>query len=110
VPVDARLSRDEVFGPVALLRPYASIDEAITFVNAGRFGLQCGIFTSNVQTLWRAAERLEVGGIIHDDTPSFRVDAMPYGGLRDSGVGREGPRFAIEDMTEARTLVSRAGG
>lgn len=109
VPTNVRLSRDEVFGPVALLRPYASLDEAIAFVNGGRFGLQCGVYTQDVRALWRAFEDLRCGGVIHNDVPSYRVDAMPYGGARDSGVGREGPRWAIEDYTEARTLVLRTG-
>lgn len=107
VPPGLRLSRDEVFGPVALLRPYDTFSEAVRFVNSGRFGLQVGVFTRDVRTIWRAAEELDCGGVIHDDVPSFRVDAMPYGGQRDSGVGREGPRFTIEDLTERRTLVLR---
>lgn len=107
VPEDTPLSRDEAFGPVALLRPYDTLDEAFAFVNRGRFGLQCGLYTSNVRTLWRAFEELEVGGIIHDDVPTFRVDRMPYGGERDSGVGREGPRWAIEELLEVRSLVLR---
>lgn len=107
VPEGARLSREEAFGPVALLRPYATLEEAIAFVNGGRFGLQCGIYTRDVRTLWQAFEGLRCGGVIHDDVPSFRVDGMPYGGERDSGTGREGPRWAIEDFTELRTLVLR---
>lgn len=110
VPEDTPLSRDEVFGPVALLRPYDTIDEAFAFVNRGRFGLQCGLYTNNVRTLWRAFDELACGGIIHDDVPTFRVDRMPYGGQRDSGVGREGPRWAIEELLEARSLVLRTSG
>lgn len=107
VPTQVRLSRDEVFGPVVLLRPYRSLDEAFAFVNAGRFGLQCGVYTQDVRAIWRAFEELRCGGIIHNDAPSFRVDAMPYGGERESGTGREGPRWAVEDFTELRTLVLR---
>lgn len=109
VPEDARLSRDEVFGPVAVLRPYADLDEAIRFVNRGRFGLQCGLYTRDVRSLWRAAEDLQVGAVLHDEVPTFRVDSMPYGGTKDSGVGREGPRWAMQDFLEERTLVLRVG-
>lgn len=107
VPTDARISRDEAFGPVLVAQPYHTIAEAITRVNDGRFGLQCGVFTRDIGALWAAFEGLEVGGVIHDDYPTFRVDGMPYGGVRDSGVGREGPRWAIHDFTEERLLVLR---
>ena len=107
VPTDARISRDEAFGPVLVAQPYQTIAEAITRVNDGRFGLQCGVFTRDIGALWEAFEGLEVGGVIHDDYPTFRVDGMPYGGVRDSGVGREGPRWAIHDFTEERLLVLR---
>ena len=105
VPDGARILRDEAFGPVLAMRPYRTLDEAIAYVNAGRFGLQCGVFTRDVGALFRAFSGLEVGGVIHDDYPTFRVDAMPYGGVKDSGVGREGPRWAIRDFTEERLLV-----
>ncbi len=108
VPDDVRLARDEAFGPVLVLRPYRTLDEAIARVNAGRFGLQCGVFTHDVRALWRAFGELDVGGVIHDDYPTFRVDGMPYGGVKDSGVGREGPRWAIRDFSEERVLVLRA--
>ncbi len=107
VPEDSPLARDEAFGPVMVLRPFSTLDEAFDVVNRSRFGLQCGIFTRDVRTLWRAFDRLEVGGVIHDDYPTFRVDGMPYGGVKDSGVGREGPRWAIRDFTEERLLVVR---
>jgi glyceraldehyde-3-phosphate dehydrogenase (NADP+) len=87
------------------MRPYTSLAEAVAYVNAGRFGLQCGVFTREIGTLFQAFAGLEVGGVIHDDYPTFRVDGMPYGGVKDSGVGREGPRWAIRDFTEERLLV-----
>ncbi len=108
VPVGARASTDEVFGPTVLLRPYATLDEAFGFINRARFGLQCGFWTQDVAALWRAFDQLEVGGLIHNDYPTFRVDGMPYGGVKDSGTGREGPRWAIRDYTEEKLLVLRA--
>lgn len=107
-PTDARVSSDEVFGPVLVLSVFQDIDEAIRRINAGRFGLQCGIYTKDIGTLWRTFDHLDVGAIIHDDFPTFRVDGMPYGGVKDSGVGREGPRWAIRDFTDERMLVIRA--
>jgi acyl-CoA reductase-like NAD-dependent aldehyde dehydrogenase len=105
VPRDARVSAEEVFGPVIVLDVVGSVDEALHVAGATRFGLQCGIFTHDVRALLRAWEELEVGAVIHDDAPAFRVDLMPYGGVRDSGLGREGPRWAVEEMTEPRLLV-----
>jgi acyl-CoA reductase-like NAD-dependent aldehyde dehydrogenase len=72
-----------------------------------RFGLQCGLFTRDLRAVMRAWDTLEVGALIHDDIPAFRVDLMPYGGVRDSGLGREGPRYAVEELTEPRLLVVR---
>ncbi len=102
-----RVTADEVFGPTATLARFDDWHEAIAAVNSGRYGLQCGVFTRDIGKLWLAFEGLEVGGVIHDDFPTFRVDAMPYGGVKDSGVGREGPRWAIRDFTEERLLVLR---
>lgn len=107
VPEAARVSTDEVFGPTLLLRPYDTLDEAFAFLNRARFGLQCGLWTRDIASLWRAFDQLEVGGIIHNDYPTFRVDGMPYGGVKDSGTGREGPRWAIRDFTDERLLVLR---
>lgn len=104
-PRTSKVMADEVFGPVACLAPVGSIDEAIAAASDTRFGLQCGIFTNDLRAVMRAWEGIEVGGLIHDDVPAFRVDLMPYGGVRDSGLGREGPRFAVEEMTEPRLLV-----
>lgn len=104
-PRDAKVVSEEVFGPVVVLEEVASFDEAVARAADTRFGLQCGIFTDDVRLLMRAWERLEVGALIHNDVPAFRVDLMPYGGVRDSGLGREGPRFTVEEMTEPRLLV-----
>jgi len=107
VPRDSDLYRQEAFGPVALLEPFDDFDEAIACVNDSVFGLQAGVFTGNLGHALRAWDRLEVGGVIVGDVPSFRVDNMSYGGVKDSGLGREGVRYAIEDMTEPRLLVIR---
>jgi len=97
----------EAFGPVALLQPYRDFDEAVRLVNDSTFGLQAGVFTYDVRKAMRAWDALDVGGVVVGDVPSFRVDNMPYGGVKDSGLGREGIRYAIEDMTEIRLLVMR---
>jgi acyl-CoA reductase-like NAD-dependent aldehyde dehydrogenase len=95
----------EVFGPVVIVEPYDSFDEALATVNASPFGLQAGVFTNDVRLLFRAFEKLEVGGVIANDVSSFRADDMPYGGMKDSGTGREGAQYAIESMTERKILV-----
>ncbi|MBP8256494.1 MAG: aldehyde dehydrogenase family protein [Opitutaceae bacterium] len=97
----------EVFGPIAALRPYTDFSEALRLVNRSRFGLQAGVFTRDLYKMQQAWDELEVGGVIVGDVPSWRVDNMPYGGVKDSGFGREGVRFAMEDMTEIRQLVIR---
>ena len=107
VPEDAALNRCEAFGPVALLSRYRDFDEAIARVNDSDFGLQSGIFTDSLDHAMRAWNELEQGGVIVNDIPSFRVDNMPYGGVKLSGLGREGIRNAIADMTEERLLVMR---
>ena len=107
VPHDADLYRKEVFGPVALLEPFDDFEQALARVNDSDFGLQAGVFTASLAHAMRAWDALEVGGVVVGDVPSFRVDNMPYGGVRDSGMGREGVRSAIEDMTEPRLLVIR---
>lgn len=107
VPRDARLQRLEAFGPVALIEPFDGFDDALATVNDSDFGLQAGVFTGRIDHAMRAWDRLEVGGVIVGDVPSFRVDSMPYGGVKGSGLGREGVRYAIEDMTQARLLVIR---
>jgi acyl-CoA reductase-like NAD-dependent aldehyde dehydrogenase len=107
VPKDQPLCAEEAFGPVAVLDRFSDFDAALDEVNNSRYGLQTGVFTRDVYKIQRAWDRLEVGGVIIGDAPSWRVDNMPYGGVKDSGLGREGVRYAIEDMTEPRLLVIR---
>lgn len=107
VPSDAKANRMEAFGPFALLAPFNSFDDAIAMVNDSDFGLQAGIFTDSLDHAMRAWNELEQGGVVVNDIPSFRVDNMPYGGIKLSGLGREGLRYAIEDMTEIRLMVMR---
>ena len=102
-----KLNVEEAFGPVAFLIPFSDFSEAIDIVNASKFGLQAGIFTRDLFQMFDAWDRLDVGGVVVNDVPSYRVDNMPYGGVKDSGLGREGVRFAMEDMTEIRNLVIR---
>ncbi|CAB4890916.1 MAG: aldehyde dehydrogenase family protein [Actinobacteria bacterium] len=96
---------EEVFGPVVVIQVVDGLDDAIERINASRFGLQTGIFTHNLQSAFRAHRELEVGGVIIGDVPSFRADQMPYGGVKDSGNGREGLHFAMQDFTYERVLV-----
>ncbi|MBN9506229.1 MAG: aldehyde dehydrogenase family protein [Altererythrobacter sp.] len=100
-------NKEEAFGPLASLSAFSSWGEALAEVNASRFGLQAGLFTRDLHKVLEAWDALEVGGVVVNDVPSYRVDNMPYGGVKDSGLGREGVRFAIEDMTEIRNLVIR---
>ncbi|RJK94258.1 aldehyde dehydrogenase family protein [Vallicoccus soli] len=104
-PDDVKVACEEVFGPVVVVGPYDDVDEAFARVNASDFGLQAGVFTHDLQTAFRAGRVLEVGGVVVGDVPSFRADQMPYGGVKDSGVGREGVRAAMLDLTEERVLV-----
>jgi acyl-CoA reductase-like NAD-dependent aldehyde dehydrogenase len=107
VPRDADASCEEIFGPVTLLEPFDEFDEALQSVNASRYGLQAGVFTRDIGRIQQAWDELQVGGVVINDVPSFRVDHMPYGGSKESGLGREGIRWAIESMTEVRLLVIR---
>ena len=107
VPHASDLYRKEAFGPVACLEPFDDFDDALARVNDSDFGLQAGVFTGDLDHAMRAWDRLEIGGVIVGDIPSFRVDNMPYGGVKGSGFGREGVRWAIADMTEPRLLVLR---
>ncbi|MEO8999220.1 MAG: aldehyde dehydrogenase family protein [Rhodanobacter sp.] len=107
VPGDAKANRMEAFGPFALLAPFKKFDDAIAMVNDSDYGLQAGIFTDSLDHAVRAWNELEQGGVIVNDVPSFRVDNMPYGGIKSSGLGREGIRYAIEDMSEIRLMVMR---
>ena len=106
-PRDTKLYREEAFGPVALLSRFTDFTAALDEVNDSKFGLQAGIFTRDLFKSLDAWDRLDVGGVVINDVPSYRVDNMPYGGVKDSGLGREGVRFAMEDMTEIRNLVIR---
>jgi len=103
----AEVACREAFGPVAVLAPFDDFDTVLAAVNDSTFGLQAGIFTRDLYKAQRAWDVLEVGGVVIGDVPSWRVDHMPYGGVKDSGLGREGIRFAIEDMTEIRLMVIR---
>jgi acyl-CoA reductase-like NAD-dependent aldehyde dehydrogenase len=107
VPTEEPICASEAFGPVAVLSRFSSFDEALREVNSSEFGLQAGIFTRDLYKMQKAWDELEVGGVVIGDVPSWRVDNMPYGGVKDSGLGREGIRFAMEDMTEIRNLVIR---
>ncbi len=105
VPPTCNVSCDEVFGPVVHIERYKEFDEVLKWVNNTRYGLQAGIFTKDIKKAFEAYKALEVGGVIVNDYPSFRVENMPYGGVKDSGVGREGVRYAIEEMTELKLMV-----
>lgn len=105
VPADAAASCEELFAPVCTLESYRNLGEAIEKVNASRFGLQAGIFTADLRKALEAYNRLEVGGVVVNDVPTFRVDNFPYGGVKDSGYGREGVRYAMEELSELKTLV-----
>jgi acyl-CoA reductase-like NAD-dependent aldehyde dehydrogenase len=104
-PVDAKVSCEEVFGPLCTVTPYDSLDEAIALANGTRYGLQAGIFTSDVKAALHAAHELEFGGVTVNEAPTFRADQMPYGGVKDSGNTREGPAYAVHEMTEERLVV-----
>lgn len=95
----------EVFGPVTTVQPYQTFEEALAEVNDSPYGLQAGVFTSSIERAMLAHRELEVGGIIVNDVSAFRADQMPYGGSKDSGYGREGLRFAMQEMTEPRIMV-----
>lgn len=107
VEPDLKVNAEEAFGPVAILSRFTDFGAALDQINASRFGLQAGLFTRDLYKMLAAWDRLEVGGVVIGDVPSYRVDNMPYGGVKDSGLGREGVRFAMEDMTEIRNLVIR---
>ncbi|HJZ88186.1 MAG TPA: aldehyde dehydrogenase family protein [Polyangia bacterium] len=105
VDAGTKISCQEVFGPVVVVQTYRSFDEALGMVNDSAYGLQCGLYSNDLRKVWQAFAELEVGAIIHNDVPVFRVDSMPYGGVKDSGFGREGLRYAIEALTEIRLLA-----
>ncbi len=105
--VDAKLEiyKDEAFGPVAILEKFKEFEQGIATINQSRFGLQAGVYTQSLNHMLYAWDHLHVGGVIINDVPTFRVDNMPYGGVKDSGLGREGIHAAIRDMQEERLLV-----
>lgn len=104
-PVEAQICSNEAFAPVVVAFPFSDFRAAVAGVNESFYGLQTGIFTNDLEHAWEAFEELVVGGVIVNDVPTYRVDHMPYGGVKDSGLGREGLRYAIEDMTEIRIMV-----
>jgi acyl-CoA reductase-like NAD-dependent aldehyde dehydrogenase len=105
VPPTAQVCSNEAFAPLVVAFPFRDLDEAIAGVNDSMFGLQTGVFTNDLAGAWRAFAELEVGGVIVNDVPTYRIDHMPYGGVKDSGLGREGLRYAMDDMTEIRIMV-----
>jgi len=104
-PPKAKVSCEEVFGPVCTVTPFDTFDEAIALANSTRFGLQAGVFTRNLKNALRAAHTLEFGGVTVNEAPTFRADQMPYGGVKDSGNTREGPAYAVREMTDVRLVV-----
>ncbi len=104
-PPDAKLSCEEVFGPLCTVAAYDSLDDALALANGTRFGLQAGVFTRDVRRALRVAQELEFGGVTVNEAPTFRADQMPYGGVKDSGNTREGPAYAVREMTDERVVV-----
>jgi acyl-CoA reductase-like NAD-dependent aldehyde dehydrogenase len=107
VPDGVECWDEEIFGPVVCVRTVSDVDEAFAAVNASRYGLHASVFSRSLRTAFRALDELEVGGVIVNEVPGFRSDTMPYGGVKDSGIGREGPRFAVEELTVTRMAVLR---
>jgi acyl-CoA reductase-like NAD-dependent aldehyde dehydrogenase len=107
VPDGLAAWEEEIFGPVVAVRSVPDLDTALDVVNRSRYGLHASVFTSSLETAFRAVDRLEVGGVVVNEVPGFRSDVMPYGGVKDSGAGREGPRFAIDELTVTRMAVIR---
>jgi acyl-CoA reductase-like NAD-dependent aldehyde dehydrogenase len=105
----SKISSEEVFAPVVLIEKYKNFEDALTSVNSSRFGLQAGVFTSDTQLLHHALQTLEVGGVVANDIPTYRADIMPYGGVKESGLGREGIKYAMEEFSERRTLITWQG-
>lgn len=103
------ISCEEVFAPVVIIEKYKSFDDALKSVNSSKFGLQAGVFTQDTKLLYQALQTLEVGGVVANDVPTFRADNMPYGGVKESGLGREGVKYAMEEFSERRTLITWVG-
>lgn len=102
---EMKVNCDEVFAPVVTVRPYTEFADALDAVNDSPYGLQAGLFTNDIRKIWHAFEQIDVGGLVINDISGFRVDHMPYGGIKQSGLGREGVRYAIEEMTELKLLM-----
>ena len=100
-----KVMRNEVFGPVVCVVPFREFDEAIDMVNDSEYGLQAGVFTKNIDNINAAIHKLKVGGVIINDVPTYRADNMPYGGVKMSGLGREGLKYAIEELTDIRMVA-----
>ncbi|GHG04790.1 MULTISPECIES: aldehyde dehydrogenase family protein [Amycolatopsis] len=107
VPDGVEAWDEEIFGPVVCVRTVSDVDEAFAAVNASRYGLHASVYSKSLKTAFRALDELEVGGVVINEVPGFRSDTMPYGGVKDSGIGREGPRFAVEELTVTRMAVLR---
>jgi acyl-CoA reductase-like NAD-dependent aldehyde dehydrogenase len=107
---EMKVNRTELFAPVITVTPYDDFEESIRLANDTDFGLQSGIFTQNMNRILHAFEEIEVGGLQVNDVSTFRVDQMPYGGVKGSGIGREGPRYVIEEMTEPKLIVINLPG
>ncbi|MBE8519116.1 aldehyde dehydrogenase family protein [Amycolatopsis sp. H6(2020)] len=107
VPDGVEAWDEEIFGPVVCVRTVSDMDEAFAAVNASRYGLHASVYSKSLKTAFRALDELEVGGVVVNEVPGFRSDTMPYGGVKDSGIGREGPRFAVEELTVTRMAVLR---
>jgi acyl-CoA reductase-like NAD-dependent aldehyde dehydrogenase len=107
VKADMKVCSEEVFGPVTVVERFENFDQALQMCNQGRFGLQAGIFTRDLSHALQAFRELDYGGVLINDVPTFRVDNFPYGGTRDSGLGREGVRFSMEEMSEPKVLFLR---
>ncbi len=105
VSSNSRVSCEEIFAPVVIVNTVSTIDEAIEAINDSHYGLQAGIFTPTIETAFRASKKLQVGGVMINDVPTYRVDHMPYGGVKESGTGREGIKYAIEEMTEMKLVI-----
>jgi len=103
--LDLKVCREEVFGPVCVVNSYETLEEALKLANGTRYGLQAGIFTADIRVAMRAAQELEFGGVIVNEAPTFRADQMPYGGVKDSGNTREGPAYAVRELSEERVVV-----
>jgi acyl-CoA reductase-like NAD-dependent aldehyde dehydrogenase len=109
VPRDQKISREEVFGPVAIVAPYRTWAEGLDRINDSVYGLQAGVFTRDINRIFQAFNELDVGGLIVNDFPTLRIDNYPYGGVKDSGFGREGVRYAMEELSEPRMMVLKYG-